>query len=168
MLLDRLYALNTAVVVFKCQDPGLNWGPSDLQSDALPTELSWLHAHFARHIAKILDFADYSPTISWAWVYASMHTPLALREVRAANSKVTKFYFSDSLRGSSVKIGTIQRRLAWPLRKDDTHKSRSVNNLLPPIKFGTLADTYCNQNKIGCCQTVATCSLSSVVRAMVL
>ena len=34
---------------------------------------------------------------------------------------------SDSLRGSSVKIGTIQRRLAWPLRKDDTHKSRSVN-----------------------------------------
>ena len=37
---------------------------------------------------------------------------------------------SDSLRGSSVKIGTIQRRLAWPLRKDDTHKSRSVNNFL--------------------------------------
>ena len=37
---------------------------------------------------------------------------------------------SDSLRGSSVKIGTIQRRLAWPLRKDDTHKSRGVNNLL--------------------------------------
>ena len=25
------------------------------------------------------------------------------------------------LRGSSVKIGTIQRRLAWPLRKDDIH-----------------------------------------------
>ena len=30
----------------------------------------------------------------------------------------------DSLRGSSVKIGTKQRRLAKPLRKDDTHKSR--------------------------------------------
>ena len=29
----------------------------------------------------------------------------------------------DSLRGSSVKLGTMQRRLAWPLRKDDTHKS---------------------------------------------
>ena len=28
----------------------------------------------------------------------------------------------DSLRGSSVKIGTKQRRLAWPLRKDDTHR----------------------------------------------
>ena len=33
----------------------------------------------------------------------------------------------SSLRGSSVKIGTIQRRLAWPPRKDDTHKSISVN-----------------------------------------
>ena len=32
----------------------------------------------------------------------------------------------DSLRGSSVNIGTIQRRLAWPLRKDDTYTSRSV------------------------------------------
>ena len=24
----------------KCRDPGSNWGPSDLQPDALPTELS--------------------------------------------------------------------------------------------------------------------------------
>ena len=36
----------------------------------------------------------------------------------------------DSLRGSSVKIGTTQGRLAWPLRKNDTHKSRSVNIFL--------------------------------------
>ena len=28
---------------------------------------------------------------------------------------------------SSAKIGTIQRRLAWPLRKDDTHKSRTYH-----------------------------------------
>ena len=34
----------------------------------------------------------------------------------------------DSLRGSSIKLGTMQRRLAWPLRKDDTHTSRSVSN----------------------------------------
>jgi hypothetical protein len=34
----------------------------------------------------------------------------------------------DLLRESSVKIGTIQRRLAWPLRKDDTQKSRMVSN----------------------------------------
>ena len=34
----------------------------------------------------------------------------------------------DSFRGSSVRVGTIQRRLARPLRIDDTRKSRSVNN----------------------------------------
>ena len=34
----------------------------------------------------------------------------------------------DSLRGSSVTIGTMQRKFAWPLRKDDTLKSGSVNN----------------------------------------
>ena len=32
------------------------------------------------------------------------------------------------LRGASGKIGRVQRRLAWPPRKDDTHKSRVVNN----------------------------------------
>jgi hypothetical protein len=41
----------------------------------------------------------------------------------------------DLLRESSVKIGTIQRRLAWPLRKDDTHKSRSVNNFFSILRF---------------------------------
>jgi hypothetical protein len=35
--------------------------------------------------------------------------------------------FSDSVRGSTVEIGTIQRRLAWPLRNGDTHKARNVN-----------------------------------------
>ncbi|KAH7420559.1 hypothetical protein KP509_13G012300, partial [Ceratopteris richardii] len=36
--------------------------------------------------------------------------------------------------GTSDKIGTIQRRLAWPLRKDDTHKSRNGPNFFaePP------------------------------------
>ena len=28
---------------------------------------------------------------------------------------------------SSAKIGTIQRRLAWPLRRDDTHTNREVH-----------------------------------------
>ena len=37
---------------------------------------------------------------------------------------------SDSLRGPSVKIRMIQRRSAWPLREDDTHKSTSVTDLL--------------------------------------
>ena len=36
----------------------------------------------------------------------------------------TLLQWLDPLRGASEKIGTIQRRLAWPLRKDDTHTSR--------------------------------------------
>ena len=45
----------------------------------------------------------------------------------------------EALRGSSVKIGTIQRRLAWPLCKDDTHTSRSVNNFnLLPRELGAM------------------------------
>ena len=55
---------------------------------------------------------------------------LAICEIDRGDSIGVKS--SDSLRGSSVKIGTIQRRLAWPLRKDDTHKSRSVNNFFAP------------------------------------
>ena len=34
---------------------------------------------------------------------------------------------SDPLRRSSVKIGTIQRRLAWPLRKDDTQNREAFH-----------------------------------------
>ena len=39
----------------------------------------------------------------------------------------------DSFRGSSVKIGPIQRRSALPLRKDDTHKSKSGRHFLPAL-----------------------------------
>ena len=39
--------------------------------------------------------------------------------------------------GSSVNIGTIQRRLAGPLRKDDTHKSRTIN------MFNRLCACFC-------------------------
>jgi hypothetical protein len=55
---------------------------------------------------------------------------------RLSNSKTcNRLCKLDSLRGSSVKIGTIQRRLAWPLRKDDTHKSRSVNDVFFRVAF---------------------------------
>ena len=53
---------------------------------------------------------------------------------------------TDSLRGSSVKIGTTQRRLArglaWPLRKDDTHKSGNVLNFLMVLS-GTANSMRC-------------------------
>ena len=49
------------------------------------------------------------------------------------NSKMIGFIYSTQQvtsvpSGTSDKIGTIQRRLAWPLRKDDTHKSRNGPN----------------------------------------
>ena len=58
----------------------------------------------------------------------------------------------DSLRGSSVKIGTIQRRLAWPLRKDDTHKSRSV---LIFLLFAVLAKTRHGKEQTSKCSPKA-------------
>ena len=53
---------------------------------------------------------------------------------------------TEPLRRSSDKIGTIQRRLAWPLRKDDTHKSR---------KYETLeCHSYCPNRRRGEAQVV--------------
>ena len=52
-------------------------------------------------------------------------------------------HLPDFLRGSSDKIGTIQRRLAWPLRKDDTHKSRSVPSFLNNELFARLGVCLC-------------------------
>nr|TKW08667.1 hypothetical protein SEVIR_6G039200v2 [Setaria viridis] len=40
---------------------------------------------------------------------------------------------------TSDKIGTIQRRLAWPLRKDDTHKSRNGPNFFGILRAGPWA-----------------------------
>ena len=37
---------------------------------------------------------------------------------------------TDPFGDHPLRLGTIQRRLAWRLRKDDTHKSRSINNTL--------------------------------------
>ena len=42
-------------------------------------------------------------------------------------------------------MGTIQRKVTWPLRKDDTHKSRSVNNFLSETEnfaFDAEADNF--------------------------
>ena len=39
------------------------------------------------------------------------------------------FKIQDTWNPLLAKIGTIQRRLAWPLRKDDKHKSRSGSHL---------------------------------------
>ncbi|KAL4638636.1 hypothetical protein ACB092_03G160800 [Castanea dentata] len=48
--------------------------------------------------------------------------------------------------GTSDKIGTIQRRLAWPLRKDDTHKSRNGPNFFsfpnPCVNSASLSSLF--------------------------
>ena len=38
----------------KCRDPGSNRGPLDLQSNALPTELSRLHVLIGKFVCQIL------------------------------------------------------------------------------------------------------------------
>ena len=79
------------------------------------TSSSWpLRVHSTRHIPPSVPARH----AFLRWQLAPLHGP----------SQHSCQGLLDSLRGSSVKIGTIQRRLAWPLRKDDTHKSRSVNN----------------------------------------
>ena len=70
----------------------------------------------------------------WAWSLAPSTLSPPLLGGQASQT------LTDSLRGSSVKIGTTQRRLAWPLRKDDTLKSGSVLNL-----FATFATRGCWQ-----------------------
>ena len=59
---------------------------------------------------------------------------LQMRECNLAKQNAW-ISISDSLRGSSVKLGTIQRRLAWPLHKDDTHKSRSDTSFFCCLHF---------------------------------
>ncbi|KAL4320247.1 hypothetical protein GQ457_18G018780 [Hibiscus cannabinus] len=54
-----------------------------------------------------------------------LNIPHQLESEKANSVKVAKQPDEFVPSGTSDKIGTIQRRLAWPLRKDDTHKSRN-------------------------------------------
>ena len=70
-----------------------------------------------------------------------VHTPMRSgRHFCARRAKMSAIFilFLDSPRRSSDKIGTIQRRLAWPLRKDDTHKSRRVTKFFFPPRTNSL------------------------------
>ncbi|KAK7274288.1 hypothetical protein RIF29_15371 [Crotalaria pallida] len=67
-----------------------------------------------RHIPRMLAQCDSSPTLA-AYMTISMY--------------INQSYIALLVPSrTSDKIGTIQRRLAWPLRKDDTHKSRNGPN----------------------------------------
>ena len=56
-----------------------------------------------------------------------MYRPISFSLSLYLSIYLSIYLFTDSIRGSSVEFGTIRRRLAWPLRKDDTYTSKSVN-----------------------------------------
>ncbi|KAK9000229.1 hypothetical protein V6N11_080732 [Hibiscus sabdariffa] len=58
-----------------------------------------------------------------------LNIPHQLESEKTNSLKVAKQPGGFVPSGTSDKIGTIQRRLAWPLRKDDTHKSRNEDLL---------------------------------------
>ena len=62
------------------------------------------------------------------YIYVVMYTCCAswLVRVSLATLMYDKFGVKDSLRGSSVKLGTMLIILSWPLRKDDTHTHTQI------------------------------------------
>ena len=48
------------------------------------------------------------------------------------------YYFGSTY----TKIGTIQRRLAWPLRKDDTQNREAFHIFLSALTFALLIDYH--------------------------
>ncbi|PKA56733.1 hypothetical protein AXF42_Ash012863 [Apostasia shenzhenica] len=72
--------------------------------------------------------------------FGTIWNQIRLDSVRLAGlpGRITAFVSSET----SDKIGTIQRRLAWPLRKDDTHKSRNGPNffaIFPSVELGEIS-----------------------------
>ena len=51
--------------------------------------------------------------------------------------KGVPFHICTRFGGTYTKIGTIQRRLAWPLRKDDT-QIREAFHIFPQLKLNNL------------------------------
>ena len=51
-------------------------------------------------------------------------------------------------RNTYTKIGTIQRRLAWPLRKDDTQIREAFHIFCKPISFGFFSGPTLQKSKI--------------------
>ena len=80
---------------------------------------------------------------------ANLATAEVIRQILALVNMIA-IIILDSLRGSSVKHGTIQRILAWPLRKDDTHTSRSVNSCMNDYHLRQAADAEADMGRELC------------------
>ena len=88
-------------------------GRRDWGKDALTQHSKW--AKITRALAQV---SGQLPTSS----------ALLFQIDRCWHAEQTCFSRPDSLWGSSVKTRTMQRIFAWPLRQDDTHKSRAISN----------------------------------------
>ena len=92
---------------------------SELHSGFLASRVPSLMCGFCYHFNNLgFNNTQHINSFSAAHVFISL-----------VSNEIMKCWLlkQDSLRGSSFKLGTMQRILAWPLRQDDTHKSRSVN-----------------------------------------
>jgi hypothetical protein len=105
----------------------MDWQP-------MQTQMSVYAAHCCCNSLLITDLQLalwHFPNISYLYFWES-RTLSAFPD----RSGLGPFHYSEiylyPLQRSSVKIGTIQRILAWPLRKDDTQKSRMVSNFFCP------------------------------------
>ncbi|CAK9208599.1 unnamed protein product [Sphagnum jensenii] len=77
-----------------------------------------------------------SSRVATQWKHGSQKRRKTLYTATPAAIVISEARNDDCATGgcpTSDKIGTIQRRLAWPLRKDDTHKSRNGPNFFPFI-----------------------------------
>ena len=79
-------------------------------------QLCYTCCNYATLVATMLHLLQQSTL--WRGITA-LHSVLSVSYILAPRERVP-----------FVKIGTIQRRLAWPLRKDDTLKSRSSKKFL--------------------------------------
>jgi hypothetical protein len=119
------------------REPGIEPGPTPWQGAILPLDHSRFKGRVAQSVERRSDKAKVlgsSPSMTMthfckpAWRNGSASVSGAggcgFDPHRGCFWRCPECVFLPALEpsnGTSVKIGTIQRRLAWSLRKDDTH-----------------------------------------------
>ena len=93
------------------------------------------------HIAFRLRTWTLSLTVFSLWCKATLDSSFVLKcplKAKPTWGCLCRLHFN----GLSVQIGTMRRRLAWPLCKDDMHTSKIVNKVVfvVCISFGRAAD----------------------------
>jgi len=91
-----------------------------------------------------LNFDSHITTTAAAMISCENHTVPMHRTISAGCTCIRSLEthtLGPFFGRSSAKIGTIQRRLAWPLRKDDTHKSRMYHFFFNFLHFCATSQT---------------------------